>query len=40
MSFFYKIIDARVSFERDAGGKVNALVLHQNGLDQRAKKTE
>ena len=34
--FFWKVVDAQVSFERDAEGKVNACVLHQNGLDQRA----
>jgi serine-type D-Ala-D-Ala carboxypeptidase/endopeptidase len=34
--FFYKIVDARLDFERDAGGKVVAVVLRQNGLDMRA----
>lgn len=34
--FFYKIVDARLSYERDAGGKVVAVVLHQNGQDMRA----
>jgi D-alanyl-D-alanine-carboxypeptidase/D-alanyl-D-alanine-endopeptidase len=34
--FFYKIVDARLDFERDAGGKVAAVVLHQNGRDMRA----
>ncbi|MFC5581222.1 DUF3471 domain-containing protein [Rhodanobacter terrae] len=34
--FFYTVVDARLDFERDASGKVDALVLHQNGLDQRA----
>jgi CubicO group peptidase (beta-lactamase class C family) len=34
--FFYKIVDARLDFERDAGGKVVAAVLHQNGRDMRA----
>jgi CubicO group peptidase (beta-lactamase class C family) len=29
--FFYKIVDAQLDFERDAAGKVVALVLHQNG---------
>lgn len=33
-------VDAEVSFERDAAGKVVALVLHQNGIDQRAKRGE
>ena len=29
--FFYKIVDAQLDFERDAGGKVVAVVLHGNG---------
>jgi len=31
--FFYKVVDARITFERDAAGKVKRLVLHQNGRD-------
>jgi serine-type D-Ala-D-Ala carboxypeptidase/endopeptidase len=34
--FFLKMVDARLDFERDTDGKVIAVVLHQNGLDQRA----
>jgi hypothetical protein len=34
--FFYKIVDAQLDFERDTGGKVVAVVLHQNGRDMRA----
>ncbi|HUA58125.1 MAG TPA: serine hydrolase [Verrucomicrobiae bacterium] len=34
--FFLKVVNAQLSFERDASGKVAAVVLHQNGLDQRA----
>jgi hypothetical protein len=34
--FFYKVVDAQLTFERDAAGKVVAVVLHQGGLDQRA----
>jgi serine-type D-Ala-D-Ala carboxypeptidase/endopeptidase len=34
--FFYKIVDAQLDFERDGGGKVIAVVLHQNGRDMRA----
>jgi CubicO group peptidase (beta-lactamase class C family) len=34
--FFYKIVDAQLDFERDADGKVVAVVLHQSGLDLRA----
>ena len=36
--FFYKVVDAQLSFTRDASGKVTGLVLHQNGMDQRAKR--
>ena len=31
--FFYKVVDAQVTFESDEGGKVVRLVLHQNGKD-------
>jgi hypothetical protein len=34
--FFYKVVDAQLAFERDADGKVVAVVLHQNGRDVRA----
>ncbi len=37
--FFYKIVEARISFLRDDQGKVDRLILHQGGLDQPAKKT-
>jgi hypothetical protein len=33
--FFLTAVDAQLSFTRD-GGKISAVVLHQNGLDQRA----
>jgi hypothetical protein len=36
--FFYKIVDAQLAFVRDAGGKVVAVVLHQNGRDVRASR--
>jgi serine-type D-Ala-D-Ala carboxypeptidase/endopeptidase len=36
--FFYRVVDAQIAFERDASGKIVALVLHQNGTDQRAKR--
>lgn len=32
--FFYKVVDAQISFGRDASGKVTTLTLHQNGADQ------
>lgn len=34
--FFYKVVDAQLDFDRDGGGKVTAVVLHQNGRDMRA----
>ena len=34
--FSYKNVDAQIDFERDAGEKVVAVVLHQNGRDMRA----
>jgi CubicO group peptidase (beta-lactamase class C family) len=36
--FFYKVVEAQLSFKRDAAGKVTGLVLHQNGQDLPAKK--
>jgi D-alanyl-D-alanine-carboxypeptidase/D-alanyl-D-alanine-endopeptidase len=37
--FFLKVVDAQVDFERDTKGNVIALVLHQNGANQRAVRT-
>ena len=34
--FFYKVVDAQLTFEIDADGKVVAVVLHQNSLNPRA----
>ncbi|MFZ6759352.1 serine hydrolase [Undibacterium sp. Ji50W] len=31
--FFYKVVDAQLSFQRQADGKIKGLVLHQNGQD-------
>lgn len=36
--FEYDVVVAALVFERDASGAVTALVLHQNGLEQRAKR--
>jgi CubicO group peptidase (beta-lactamase class C family) len=36
--FFYKVVDAQLTFERDPGGKVVAVILHQNGRDRRASR--
>ena len=38
--FFLKVVDAQLTFETDSQGKVVDLVLHQNGRDQTAKRTE
>lgn len=32
-AFFYKIVDAQITFSRDASGSVTSLTLHQNGND-------
>jgi serine-type D-Ala-D-Ala carboxypeptidase/endopeptidase len=37
-TFFLKAVDAQITFERDAVGRVTTLVLHQNGMNQRAKR--
>ena len=36
--FFYRVVDAKIDFERDQHGRVDALILHQNGADKRAPK--
>ncbi|MGO9930300.1 MAG: hypothetical protein ACLPV8_00550 [Steroidobacteraceae bacterium] len=36
--FFYKVIDAQISFQTVPQGQATALVLHQNGRDQSAKR--
>ena len=36
--FFYKVVDAQITFVKDKHGKVIALVLHQSGFDQTANK--
>ncbi|MGH8427435.1 MAG: serine hydrolase [Gammaproteobacteria bacterium] len=38
--FFYTVVDAQLDFVRDDKSKVIALVLHQNGTDQRAPRVE
>jgi hypothetical protein len=38
--FFYKVVDAQLTFEVDAQNKPLAVVLHQNGIDQRAQRIE
>ena len=36
--FFYKVVDAQITFVTNKQGKTTALILHQNGLDQTARK--
>lgn len=36
--FYYTVVDAQLSFKRDARGKVDAVLLHQNGADKRASR--
>jgi hypothetical protein len=36
--FFYDVVDAQISFNTNAGGRVTSLVLHQNGQNLTAKK--
>jgi uncharacterized protein YneR len=31
--FFFKEVDAQITFEKDASGKVNRMILHQNGMN-------
>jgi hypothetical protein len=36
--YFVKVVDAQITFVPDVGGKITELILHQNGLDQHAKR--
>jgi len=36
--FFYRAVDAQISFTRDGEGNIDSLVLHQNGRDMPAKR--
>jgi CubicO group peptidase (beta-lactamase class C family) len=38
--FFLKVVDAQITFVKDASGAVIELILRQNGIDQRAKRKE
>jgi CubicO group peptidase (beta-lactamase class C family) len=38
--FFYKVVDAQITFVRNEAGEVTELILHQGGRDQRARKVE
>jgi hypothetical protein len=36
--FFLTVVDAQITFVKDDNGQVANLILHQNGIDQKAKK--
>lgn len=38
--FFYKVVNAQITFEADDGGKAKRLTLHQNGADMPAERIE
>jgi len=38
--FFYKVVDAQLTFVKNDKGKVTHLILHQGGMDQEATKSE
>lgn len=38
--FFYKVVEAQLTFVLDEAGKTKALILHQGGMNQTAKKVE
>ena len=36
--FFLKMVDAQLTFVKDASGKATEVILNQNGMDQTAKR--
>ena len=38
--FFYRVVDAQITFELDENGRAAGMVLHQNGRDMPAKRTQ
>jgi CubicO group peptidase (beta-lactamase class C family) len=38
--FFLKVVDAQITFETDSQGRATSLTLHQNGMNQPAKRIE
>jgi CubicO group peptidase (beta-lactamase class C family) len=38
-SFFYRVVDAQITFELTPDGTASALVLHQNGMDRRGARS-
>jgi serine-type D-Ala-D-Ala carboxypeptidase/endopeptidase len=37
-TFFLRVVDAQITFQRDAGGRVTGLILHQGGQNMPARK--
>jgi serine-type D-Ala-D-Ala carboxypeptidase/endopeptidase len=40
LEYFYKVVDAQLSFQRDGGGKVTGVVLHQGGRNMPGKRLD
>jgi serine-type D-Ala-D-Ala carboxypeptidase/endopeptidase len=38
--YFYKVVEAQITFITDRSGRATELILHQGGLDQHAKRTD
>jgi len=38
--YFYKVVDAQITFETDSNGRATSLTLHQNGGNMPAKRIE
>jgi serine-type D-Ala-D-Ala carboxypeptidase/endopeptidase len=38
--YFYKIVDAQITFVVDSAGRATELILHQNGVDRSAKRVQ
>ncbi|HXW13327.1 MAG TPA: serine hydrolase [Terriglobia bacterium] len=38
--FFYKVVDAQITFETDSAGRATSLTLHQNGANTPAKRVQ
>ncbi len=38
--FFYKVVDAQITFETDSSGRATSLILHQNGANMPARRVQ
>ena len=38
--YFLKVVDAQITFVTDSNARATALILHQGGMDQHAKRME